>query len=341
MSSSTEIPAGGSLDDLPGSTLAPVGQLTDSVKGVVDDLKDTAAGAIQGASDAVLSGTGGVFDAVARSIIGGFVEGTDSVISANPQRIGDSGFDDDRAGVGNPIPGQPQKTKLDMTPLYSITNPASDYWPLQPDEMNTPRLARGVTKDTITEAQQMSRTAVVTATGFKLEPASPYAAEYPFNTVEESESGHFREVDDTPGAERIKESHRTGTFYEIHPDGQKVTKVVNDNFTAIMGDDSLSVTGSCRVMVTGGCSLFASGGVDVYAATGINLFAASKITTIGSQVQIAATGPPVPDKKTGEPLPLISLVAAGGDMLISSTGVITFKDSTGVDVGAMDLIGTM
>ena len=39
------------------------------------------------------------------------------------------------------------------------------------------------------------------------EPTTPYAAEYPHNHVYESESGHIREIDDTPNAERIHERH--------------------------------------------------------------------------------------------------------------------------------------
>ena len=79
---------------------------------------------------------------------------------------------------------------------------------------------------------------------------APFEALYPFNTVEESDSGHFREMDDTPDHERIKESHRTGTFYEIHPDGTKVTKVIKDDFSVTIGDKGVKVDGgvcgSCR-----------------------------------------------------------------------------------------------
>ena len=37
-------------------------------------------------------------------------------------------------------------------------------------------------------------------------------------------------MDDTKGAERIHQQHRSGTFQEIHPDGSKVEKVMADNF---------------------------------------------------------------------------------------------------------------
>ena len=49
------------------------------------------------------------------------------------------------------------------------------------------------------------------------QPAIPYAAVYPYNHVFESESGHIMEYDDSLDNERIFQTHRTGTSYEISP----------------------------------------------------------------------------------------------------------------------------
>ena len=57
-----------------------------------------------------------------------------------------------------------------------------------------------------------------------------YNSVYPYNKVEQTESGHVFEIDDTQGSERIHQQHRSGTFYEIHPDGAKVEKIMADNF---------------------------------------------------------------------------------------------------------------
>jgi len=84
------------------------------------------------------------------------------------------------------------------------------------------------------------------------EPATPYAAEYPYNHVYESEAGHIREMDDTPGAERIHERHSSGTGYEIHPDGNKVTRVKQDNYTIISNDDYTHIQGTGRQTFDGG-----------------------------------------------------------------------------------------
>ena len=69
------------------------------------------------------------------------------------------------------------------------------------------------------------------------EKETKYNSSYPYNKVEQSESGHVFEVDDTKGAERIHQQHRSGTFYEIHPDGSKVEKVMSDNFKIVQQNE--------------------------------------------------------------------------------------------------------
>jgi len=88
------------------------------------------------------------------------------------------------------------------------------------------------------------------------EPETPYNATYPHNHVYESESGHIREIDDTPGAERIHERHASGTGYEIHPDGSKVTRVKNDNYTLTTNDDFVHIKGNSSTTVDGGMRVF-------------------------------------------------------------------------------------
>ena len=91
------------------------------------------------------------------------------------------------------------------------------------------------------------------------EPASPAKPQYPFNKVYESESGHVIEIDDTADYQRIKEHHRSGTFYEVHPDGSRVLKVVKDNYEVTLGDEYVNVKGTSRVTVEGDCNLFVVG----------------------------------------------------------------------------------
>lgn len=65
------------------------------------------------------------------------------------------------------------------------------------------------------------------------EVETPYASEYPYNHVTETNSGHMIEMDDTPGAERVHIYHRSGTMIEIHPDGSLVHKIVGPKVQTI------------------------------------------------------------------------------------------------------------
>ena len=82
--------------------------------------------------------------------------------------------------------------------------------------------------------------------------SNPYiSAAYPYNHVFESESGHIREIDDSPGAERLFAQHKSGTFEELHPDGSKVVKVIGDNYEIILGSSNISITGDVNITVAG------------------------------------------------------------------------------------------
>jgi len=100
------------------------------------------------------------------------------------------------------------------------------------------------------------------------EPASPYAAVYPFNHVRESESGHIEEWDDTPGAERLHRMHKSGTEEEIHPNGTKVTRVVKDNYEMLLGDDSVYVKGKVKVAIDESANMRINEKVDVQVTDG-------------------------------------------------------------------------
>jgi hypothetical protein len=108
---------------------------------------------------------------------------------------------------------------------------------------------------------------------------NPYiSAAYPYNHVFESEAGHIKEIDDSPGAERLFTQHSKGTFEEIHPNGSKVVKVVHDNYEIITGDSNIvikkrknkddkleagnltiTVEGDCRQLIKGNYHLEVEG----------------------------------------------------------------------------------
>jgi len=130
-------------------------------------------------------------------------------------------------------------------------NDPTGTYPSYVNESDVNRLARG------TQTHEYTVDTVIS------EPADPYAAEYPHNKVYATPSGHTLEYDDTPDNERIKEKHKSGTFYEIHPDGKKVTRVVGNNYEIIAGDEEVHITGSVTLNIDTNCTTNITGNWDV------------------------------------------------------------------------------
>lgn len=91
------------------------------------------------------------------------------------------------------------------------------------------------------------------------EPPSPYKAEYPYNNVMQTESGHFQEFDDTPGAERVRTQHRAGTFVEWHPDGTEVHRIEGKGYRIVAKDDNVIIKGKCNVYINGNAEITIEG----------------------------------------------------------------------------------
>ena len=83
-------------------------------------------------------------------------------------------------------------------------------------------------------------------------PPDGFNPEYPYNHVTYTESGHLFELDDSPGAERIRLLHRTQSFLEFLPDGSRIDNVVGKSYfladadvhSHIYGDDVKHVKGA-------------------------------------------------------------------------------------------------
>jgi len=108
--------------------------------------------------------------------------------------------------------------------------------------------------------KSVSDAAVDETRGFWNEPdpksikknANPYvSSQYPYNHVHESESGHIHEIDDSPNHERLFTQHTSGTFEEIHPNGNKVVKVIGDNYEIVMGRSNVYITGDVNITTKG------------------------------------------------------------------------------------------
>ena len=81
------------------------------------------------------------------------------------------------------------------------------------------------------------------------QPPSAYSAAYPFNHVYESESGHLIEIDDTPTKERLHWYHRSGTFTEFHPKGNRVDAVRGTHYHMVTGNLESIVSGQEKKIV--------------------------------------------------------------------------------------------
>lgn len=95
------------------------------------------------------------------------------------------------------------------------------------------------------------------------EPEYAYKATYPYNHVKETESGHIVEYDDTTDNERIHEYHKSGTFYEVQPDGTKVTRVVGDNYTIVAKGNDVNIKGNCNLTIDNNCTTYIKGNWDI------------------------------------------------------------------------------
>lgn len=87
------------------------------------------------------------------------------------------------------------------------------------------------------------------------EPKTKYETVYPFNRVHESESGHILEIDDTPARERLHWMHRVGTFIEMHPNGDCVTKIMGSDYKIVLRDEHIHIEGGSKITIDKGCKI--------------------------------------------------------------------------------------
>ena len=78
-----------------------------------------------------------------------------------------------------------------------------------------------------------------------------YQPVYPYNNVTATPSGHSFEMDDTPTRERIRLQHRSGTFIEMHPNGDEVHKVYGNGFEITIKDRNVLVKGNTNITIEG------------------------------------------------------------------------------------------
>lgn len=122
-----------------------------------------------------------------------------------------------------------------------------------------------------------------------IEPQRP--SEYPFNQVQETQSGHVVEYDDTPGGERILIRHRKGAGVELRADGSVIISALNNKVEVTGGDQTMIVEGHGTMVYNGNLNLKVAGDFNVDVGGNYNVNVAGNVTEgIGINRNIVTNG---------------------------------------------------
>lgn len=147
------------------------------------------------------------------------------------------------------------------------------------------------------------------------EPASQYAAAYPYNKVIQTESGHVIEIDDTPDQERLHVYHKSGSYIEISKDGRAVYKSVGNTYQITAGDHIMQVAGDVNITVEGDTNITTTGTTNI-TSEGETIVNSESGTTINSSGDTLVTS----NGKT--------TVNSGGSTVVTSAAAVTVKGSS-------------
>lgn len=262
-------------------------------------------------------------------VVGFFLDGSDAqlpVILGLLPGIPDldiptnKGFGDPRTSELSSAPRPPKSLEFtgNEGAIKITENSAASRNPIYLNEPTVSRLARNESIDeTMIQAKKdlVFRSVPVAGGGSFTEPNTAYNATYPYNRVIETESGHFIELDDTPGAERVHIYHRSGTCFEIAPTGTLVTKIHNDNFQVVLSDNNIYVNGKCNLTVRGDVNLKTGGNFNVEVEKNFNLKVGGDINVqsgTACKIQAGTEG----------------IFECGGNATIFSDGVLTLEGGT-------------
>jgi hypothetical protein len=90
-------------------------------------------------------------------------------------------------------------------------------------------------------------------------PETSYDAEYYFNKKSVTESGHEFEFDDTPGKERIRLAHRSGSYMEFSSDGRRVDSIKGHLHSYVQGGMTQTVDNNTDLKYNGNLRVSSAG----------------------------------------------------------------------------------
>ena len=196
-----------------------------------------------------------------------------------------------------------------VDPTKGFQDPNGTY-PKYKNEPDTNRLATGnnLGRTIVLKKEASLKSGVRIANGGTWDQSpNPYNAQYPFNKVTQTESGHVQEWDDTPGSERIHTYHKSGTFSEIDANGTQVNRIVGDGFQIMERNGFVYVKGAYCVTVDGAMNLRTDNvfNLEVSGAANIKVYNDANIDVSGTcnlavGVEINAKAPKVNLESTGQ-----------------------------------------
>lgn len=162
----------------------------------------------------------------------------------------------------------------------------------------------------------------------------PSGNKYPWNFVTESRSGHYSEVDDSPGDERLNMTHRLGSYWEIDRVGTYTHKSVLDSYK-ITKYDSYDYTGGNYIQHVKGQSYRSTSG-DTIIKAGTNVFINTNKVQVNASL-LAVTGEIV------APLVTADLLAGGFSKGLSKESMLAWDigSSVGGGISSPILSGSM
>jgi hypothetical protein len=100
---------------------------------------------------------------------------------------------------------------------------------------------------------------------------------YPYNNIQQTESGHSFEMDDTPTRERVRLQHRIGTFIEMHPNGDEVHKVYGTGYEIHLNGKNVLIKGTCNITIEGNANMDVKGDYNLQVAGDYNVLVGGKM----------------------------------------------------------------
>lgn len=237
----------------------------------------------------------------------------------------------DKRNGGFPRKLDTGKTQLGKdTKGVRVVDEDPSRYPKHLNEPTTSRLARpvrgekdgkfdGVTSESIAsttiDLQRKTRvTGIPTAAGDQWDEAYPtFAAQFPYNNVTETESGHAFELDDTFGFERVQLSHRTGSTLEFAGSGATKIRSTSSRQDVTMGDQRTYVNGNKYETIDG----------DYYLQIGGKLRILAKSVEIVSGSSTSITAPQAIEVVGGQSVSVSGLAVGVSGVALSMDGVKT------------------